>query len=88
MFESMQNNVETHIGDNSDHSQGSGEQALCHVPPNFNEMPPIPSELANNIRKSNYWLALVAKLMNRIPQVHTKTPPKDDKLANMVARRV
>ena len=44
-------------------------------------MPPIPSELANNIRDPNYWPAIVAELMKRIPQVPTETPPKVDKLA-------
>jgi len=47
-------------------------------------MPPIPSELANNIRDPNYWPALVAELMKRIPHVPTETPPKEDKLADRV----
>ena len=46
----------------------------------------IPSELANNIGDPNYWPALVAELMKRIPQVSTETPPKEDKLADRVAR--
>ena len=50
-------------------------------------MPPIPSELANNIGDPNYWPALVAELMKRIPQVPTEAPPKEDKLADRVARR-
>jgi len=54
------------------------EQASCHVPPNFREMPPIPPELANNIGNPNYWPTLVAELMRSISQVPTETPPKDD----------
>jgi len=49
-------------------------------------MPPIPSELASNIGDPNYWPALVAELMKRIPQVPTKIPLKEDKLADTVAR--
>ena len=54
MSESVQNNAETHIGDNSNHGQGSDKQASYNVPPNFSEMPPIPHELANNIENLNY----------------------------------
>ena len=86
MFESVQNNAETDIGDNSDHGQGSGEQASCNVPPHFGEMPPIPHKLAKNIKNPNYWPTSVVELMKWIPQVPTETPPKDDKLADRVAR--
>ena len=48
-------------------------------------MPSIPVEFANNIRDPNFWPALVAELMKRIPQLPAETPPKDDKLANRVA---
>jgi len=41
MSESVQN-IEIHVEDNSGHGQGSGEQASYHVPPNFDQMPPIP----------------------------------------------
>jgi len=75
-----QNNVETHIGDNSEHGQGSGEQAVCNVPPNFGKMPPILPNLANNIGNLNYWLTLLVELMKRIPQLPTESPPKDKKL--------
>ena len=34
MPKSVQNNVKTHIGDNSDHGQGSGDQASYNVPLN------------------------------------------------------
>jgi len=54
MSELVQNNAEIHAEDNSDHVQGSGEQVLHHVPPNFGEMPPILPKLANNIGDSNY----------------------------------
>jgi len=37
--ESVQNNVETHIRDNSDHGQGSGDQALFNVPQYLGECP-------------------------------------------------
>ena len=60
---SVQNDAEIHIGNNSDHGKGSGEQVSCTVPPNFGEMPPIPPELANNVCNPNYWLTLVAELM-------------------------
>lgn len=73
MSESVQNNSKIHIEDNSNHGQGSGEQASYHVPSNFGKMPPIPPELANNIGDSNYRPTLVAELMKRIPQVPTKT---------------
>ena len=76
MSESVHNNVEVHIEEISDHGQGSGDQASHHVPPNFGQMPPIPSELANNIRDPNYWPALVAELMKRISQVPSKIAPK------------
>jgi len=52
-------------------------------------MPPIPPELANNIGDPNYRPTdptLVPKVMKRIPQVPTKIPLKDDKLADRVAR--
>jgi len=82
----VHNNTKIHIKEISDHGQGSDDQASHHVPPNFGQMPPIPSELANNIGDSNYWLALVAELMKWIPQVPTKTPPKENKLVDRVAR--
>ena len=85
MSKSVHNNVEVHIEEISDHGQRSSDQAFHHVPPNFGQMPPIPSDLANNIRDPNYWLALAAELMKRISQVPIETPPKDDKLANRVA---
>jgi len=47
--ESVHNNAEVPIEEISYHSQGLGDQASHHVPPNFGQMPPIPSELANNI---------------------------------------
>jgi len=87
MSELVQNITEIHVEDNSDHGRGSGEQASYHVPPNFAQMPRIPLEFANDIGDPNYWLALVAELMKRIPQVLIETPPKDDKLAHMLARR-
>jgi len=62
-------------------------QASHHMPPNFGQIPLIPSELANNIGDSNYWPALVVELMKRIPQVPTETSPKEDKLADRVARQ-
>ena len=71
MSKLVQNNTEIHIKDNSDHGQGSGEQASHHVPPNFGEMPPTPPEFANNIGDANYWPTLVAELMKRISQVPT-----------------
>ena len=58
MFESVQNNAEVHIEEISDHGQGSGDQASQHVPPNFGQMPLIPSDLANNIGDLNYWPTL------------------------------
>jgi len=85
MSESVHNNAEVHIEEISDHGQGSSDQASDHVPPNFGQMPPIPLELANNIGDLNYWLALIAELMKRIPQVPTKTPPKEDKLVDRIA---
>jgi len=66
MSESTPNNAEVHIEEISDYIQGMIDRASHHVPPNFGQMPPIPSELANNIGDSNYWPALVAKLMKRI----------------------
>jgi len=86
MSESVHNNVEVHVQEISNHGQGSGKQASHHVPPNFGQMPPIPSDLANNIGGPNYWPALVAELMKQIFQVPTETPLKDDKLADRVAR--
>jgi len=67
MSESVHNNAEVHIEEISNHGQGSGDQASHHVMPNFGQMPPISFELANNIGDSNYWPALVAELMKRIP---------------------
>jgi len=87
MSESVQNNAEIHIEDNSYHSQGSGEQASHHVLPNLAQMPPIPPEFTNNIGNLNYRQTLVAELMKRIPQVPTETPPNDDKLADRVVWR-
>jgi len=85
MSELVHINAEIHIEEISDHGQGLGDQASDHVLPNFGQMPPISSKLANNVGDPNYWLALVAELMKRIPQVPTETPPKEDKLANRVA---
>jgi len=87
MFESLHNNAEVHIKEISNHGQGSSDQAPHHVPPNFGQMPPILPKLANNVGGPNYWLVLVAELMKRIPPVPTKTSPKEDKLADRVARR-
>ena len=59
------------------------------MPQNFGQMPPIPPELANNIGDPNYRPTdptLVPKVMKRIPQVPTKIPLKDDKLADRVAQ--
>jgi len=86
MSESLHNNAEIHIAEVSDHGQGSGDQAFHHVLPNFGQMLLIPSELANNIGDSNYWPALIAELMKRIPQVPIEIPPKEDKWAARVAR--
>ena len=86
MSEPMQNNAETHIGDNSNHDKGSGDQASCNIPPSNSRMPLIPSELANSIRNPNYWHTLVFELMNRIRPPPTGIPPKDDKLADRMAR--
>lgn len=86
MSESMQNNAETHIGDNSDHGQGLVNQALCNVPPNLGRMPSIPLELASNIRKPNYYQTLVFELMKQIPPVLVKTILKTIKLVDRVAR--
>ena len=44
------------------------------------------SELANKIRKPNYWLTLVVELMKWISPVPAENPPRDDKLADRVAR--
>jgi len=66
MSESVQNNTEIYIEDNSDQGHRSGDQATHHVPSNFCQMPLIPPELANNIGGPNYWPALVAELMKRI----------------------
>ena len=87
MSKSVHNNADVHIEEISDHGQGSSDQASHHVPPNFGQMPLIPSELPNNIGDTNYWLALVAELMKRISQVPIETPPKEDKLAERIARR-
>jgi len=57
------------------------------VPPNFGQILPIPSELANNIGDPNYWPALVAEFMKQIPQAPIETPPKENKLADRVAQR-
>ena len=53
MPESVQNNANIHIEYNSNHGQGSGEQASHHVSPNFGQMPPIPPELAKDIGDLN-----------------------------------
>ena len=66
--------------------QGSGDQASCQEP-QHGDMPPLPSVLASNLGNPSYWPALVAELMKRIPQVPAETPPKEDKLADRVARR-
>ena len=87
MSESVHNNEEIHIEEILDHGQGSGDQASHQVPPNFGQVPPISSELAHNSGGPDYWPTLVAKLMKRIPQVPTEAPPKEDKLANRLARR-
>ena len=50
----MQNDVETHVGDDSDHDQGSSAQASCNMLPNLGGMAPIPPGLANNIGNPNY----------------------------------
>jgi len=47
----------------------------------------LPSILTSNLGNPSYWLALVAELMKRILQVPTEAPPKEDKLADRVARR-
>ena len=39
MSESVQNNTEIYIEDDSNHGQGMGEKASHHVPRNFGEMP-------------------------------------------------
>jgi len=54
MFELVHNNVEVHIEEISDYGQGLGDQASPHVSPNFGPMPPISSELADNIGDPNY----------------------------------
>ena len=79
MSELVQNNAEIHIKDNSDHGQGSGDQASHHVSPNFGQIPLISSKLANNIGDPGCVPALVAELMKRIPQVPIEIPPKEDK---------
>ena len=86
MSESVHNNEEVHVEEISDHGQELGDQASYHVPSNFGQMPPILSELAHNSGDSNYWPALVAELMKRIPQVPNEAPPKEDKLADRVAQ--
>jgi len=53
MSDYVQNSMETHVGDNSDHGQGSGDQASCNVLSNVSGMPLIPPKLANNIRNPN-----------------------------------
>jgi len=58
MSGSTQNNMETHIGDDSDHDQGSGAPASCNT-----LMPAIPPDLANNIGNPNYCPTLVSKLI-------------------------
>jgi len=77
LSKSVHHNEEVHIDEISDYGQRSGDQASHHVPPNFNQKPPIPSELADNIGDSNYWPVLVAELMKRIPQVPAETPPEE-----------
>ena len=81
-----QNEIEVHVEDNTEQGQGSGDQASCQGPPH-GDVPPSLSELANNLGNPGYWTILVAELMKRIPQVPTETPPKEDKLADRVARR-
>ena len=54
MSESVHNNAEIHTEEVSNHGQGSGDEASHHVLPNFGQMPPIPSELANIIGDPNY----------------------------------
>ena len=54
MSESMQHNMETHVGDNSDYGHGSGDQVLCDGPPNLSRNPLFPSKLANNVGNPNY----------------------------------
>ena len=83
MSNSVQNNAEVHIEDNSNHSKRLGEQVSNHLPPNLAQMPPITLEFTNNIRDSNCWLA---ELMKQISYVRTETPLKGDKLADRVAR--
>jgi len=61
--ESMHNNAEIHIEEISDHGHGSGDQASHHMPPNFDQMLLIPSELANSIGDLNYWPTLAAELL-------------------------
>jgi len=47
----------------------------------------LPPELASNLGNPSYWPTLIAELMKRIPQAPTETPPKEDKVADRVARR-
>ena len=54
MSESVPNNTETDIGDNLDHSQGSGDQVSCNVPSNPNGMPWFPTDLVSNMGNPNY----------------------------------
>jgi len=54
------------MGDNSDHGQGLGDQALFNVPPNLSGMPIIRCALANRIANPNYWRTLVSELMKPI----------------------
>jgi len=63
MSESIQNNVETYIGDNSDYVQALGDQTLCNVPSNLSGMPSILPKLANNIGNPNYGQTLLSELM-------------------------
>jgi len=53
MLESIQNNKETHVWDDSHHDQGSGVQALCNVPQNLSGMPQIILESTNAIENPN-----------------------------------
>ena len=85
MPEPVQNNVEAPLGDAMDQGQGSSNQALYSVPPNFGRIPQFPSELPKNIGNPNHWPTFIVELMKRIPPVPTKNPPRDDKLADRVA---
>ena len=76
--------MDVHVEDNMEQGQRSSDQASCQEP-QHGDMPPLPSELASNLGNPSYWPTLVAELMKRIHQVPAETPPKEDKLADMVA---